>query len=260
MEFNFTLWLEREHDEEQRLKAQDAVNKVSVLIKSIAQETKRDELRFFDFFQQPRYAEYTLDLGRYLPEVFNGKIWFVGDGEDTCGLGHSKVDNRPAIMIHYKGDQEHFQDEFPKRCSSWFSAKSGGFFHEYIHYLDIERTGGKVLGGSGDMHRAGNIAGYTNDPAELNAHYFSIIQGYYRRLDFLTQTPVFQGRPPEWRQEQILAIIGSDFREFYSLVSRYNETYLSYLTPENRQRFIKRLAGGWHDLRRYADRLVAGGT
>ena len=120
------------------------------------------------------------------------------------------------------------------------------YVHEFTHVLDFRRMDPRYL-----LKRANNkqkemdalqatggkrdFVKYTNDPLELNAYFSQAISDVRAKLNAATT--------PEEKQQ----VIGRTPQEFVDLfMSTYlNSQLRTNLTPENRQRLMKRAATTW---------------
>lgn len=143
-----------------------------------------------------------------------------------------------------------------KSYNKWFAANllsiletsnyRSSFVHEFTHTLDFRRINPEYLIARAKRKQAEHEAGgvkdrdkYVNDPLELNAYYQQALSDFYEQL-------VSTNTVEEWN-----GLVGNTPQEFAETILN---TYLRpqvirRLTPENKKRFMKRLATTWEYLR-----------
>lgn len=151
------------------------------------------------------------------------------------------------INIYFTAPQEVIRST--KAYNRWFaqnldtvlsSSKMRSFYvHEFVHTLDFRRIPKDYLYQRPVQQTVIGTPEYANAPLEMNAYFLQAIS-YIRRKLKQTQN-----------QEEIDGLIGRTPQEF---VDKFMSTYLNkelrtLLTPENRQRLMKRAATAWEFLK-----------
>lgn len=190
------------------------------------------------------------------PIGFPGPIIFTGPtgGGQTGGFGYTK-DGRPALIFHFNGNQaDRFGELFPKYCGSWVSSLGNSFAHEYTHYLDSllkkQNSGRKELG-SARFSDAGDMSGYYNHPAEINAYFTELRQEKWDWVRILRDTDLDKAAT----QRAFNFHLGETFNVFAQQIAKNH--WFETLTPQNKQRVLKRAYTVWNELWAEAKKVVS---
>lgn len=143
-----------------------------------------------------------------------------------------------------------------KAYNKWFAANllsiletsnyRSSFVHEFTHTLDFRRINPQYLIARAKRKQAEQEAGgvrdrdkYVNDPLELNAYYQQALSDFYDQL-------VSTNTVDEWN-----GLVGNTPQEFaINIINTYlRPQVIRRLTPENKKRFMKRLATTWEYLK-----------
>jgi hypothetical protein len=177
----------------------------------------------------------------------------------SSGLGKIKGTDEPIIIIgitdrqvRSTSSEDELVDIILTSAAYYFETHKEAFLHEFIHYLDDVRSGGRA-GGSARAADTGDLSAYFNSPGEYNAYYQSVMVHFFDTID-----KVAERRPDDvGKAFNILYPTFNDFldaaiKQFTKSTDQVRKDFWRLLTPDNKKRFKKRVAQTWEDLRQYA--------
>lgn len=211
----FEIFAEGANDVNFRRQAQDVFRRIEAAIKKPESAHAKSGL--------------TYNVGKLLadPSLNDLDLAFV-EGGIRGHAGFFTVDPSPTIIID--GSPEHFANS------------KESFIHEFIHFLDHKRTGTSGKKSFSKDDPATNKE-YFNDPFEYNA-YFQ--QAMTSLEDYLSSLP------PEKRSQAAQKAMGNSADEFWKKISSFNTgpfpKLIKHLTPDNLQKFKKRVAQAYTDI------------
>lgn len=266
------LFLKLAESREQDLENLHIANEVFENIVAFIRKLKGDTAKFSDKF-------YTDDAGRFkgfhlttnlpksqrIPEVFDLFIEFVDRGLNNIKPTIKAKARRVMSPDKAKIEEFHIQlfidvpeaaNKPVKAYNEWFASNlllaleksnyRSSFVHEFTHTLDFRRINPNYLIDRAKRKLAKIQAGvkkdfgeYTNDPLELNAYYQQALSDFHEKLlekNTVEEWNDFVGRTPQEFAENILS-------------NYLRPQVIRGLTPENKKRFMKRLATTWEYLR-----------
>ena len=116
----------------------------------------------------------------------------------------------------------------------------GFYVHEFIHTLDFRRMSKDYLYNRKPEESVINSPGYFNAPIELNGFYSQGLSVVVNKLKRATT---------QEEKEEILGKTPQEFAERFVSKTIHSE-FFKLLTPENKQRILKRIAVTWEVLRK----------
>lgn len=131
----------------------------------------------------------------------------------------------------------------------WFLVNAGDllkqrreiFVHEFLHHLD--KLQGSGLGNSPDN----DDVAYYNSTHEMQAYFGQFYDVLHQEIELTLDTWKTVGRHFPSNQKLYGMLFGASFQDFLKnyVPNKYRnfDHFLSFLTPGNRQRILKRLAG-----------------
>lgn len=141
------------------------------------------------------------------------------------------LQGKPLIFLPIllaKGDLSHIHTRF-----------GGGFqesfVHEFIHYLDYIRAGGRYGKDSVSSGDSGDYDAYVNNPKEFNAFY----QQGARELERLVKS--LKRSAPEHVWDKIFPNNFTEFLTRKSLIRHWDEVFVDHMDGGYRKKFIKRV-------------------
>lgn len=266
------LFLKLAESREQDIENLHIANEVFENIVAFIRKLKGDITKFTNKF-------YTDDAGRFkgfhlstnlpesqrIPQVFDLFVEFVDRELNNVKPTIKAKANR--LMKPDTGEVEEFHIQLyidvpeaankpVKAYNKWFASNlllaleksnyRSSFVHEFTHTLDFRRINPKYLLDRAKRKVARLKAGvtkdfgeYTNDPLELNAYYQQALSDFHNKL-------LETGTVEEWND-----FVGDTPQEFADniLTNYLRPQVIRRLTPENKKRFMKRLATTWEYLR-----------
>jgi len=258
----------REEDMEKLHVANETFENIVAFVKKLGNDSSKfadkfytDEAGRFKGF----HMEINLPKKQRIPEISNLFIEFVdrelSGVKPTIKARASRVlepntGEIKALIISLYIDASNAANKPVKSYNKWFASNllsileksnyRSSFVHEFTHTLDYRRINPEYLIARAKRKQteleAGGVSDrdkYVNDPLELNAYYQQAISDFY---DQLVNTKTVD----EWN-----SFVGDTPQQFAeTIINTYlRPQVIRRLTPENKKRFMKRLATTWEYLK-----------
>lgn len=266
------LFLKLAESREQDIENLHIANEVFENVVAFIRKLKGDTSNFSDKFYTDETGRFkgfhlatNLPKSQRIPQVFDLFVEFVDRGlnniKSTLKANARRVTNPDTgeiqeFHIQLYIDVPEDANKPVKAYNKWFASNlllvleksnyRSSFVHEFTHTLDFRRINPKYLLDRAKRKLARiksdakkDLGEYTNDPLELNAYYQQALSDFY---DKLLKTSTVE----EWNE-----FVGKTPQEFTeNVLNNYLRPQVQKrLTPENKKRFMKRLATTWEYLR-----------
>lgn len=176
-------------------------------------------------------GEFIFDAGRAWSE-YSGLLILLKVRTDKAKFpAFGFLRGKPLIFLPIliaKGDLSHIDTRFGVGFQE-------SFVHEFIHYLDYLRAGGRYGKRSASSVDDGDYDAYVNNPKEFNAFY----QQGARELERMVKSMKRKAPENVWTK-----IFPNDFTEFLkkdSLRRHWDDVFVDYMDDRYRKKFVKRV-------------------
>lgn len=243
--------IERPNDVRTRAKAKQAFGRISALFNQLhakMQNFPEGAPRLASFnksFGNPSTGYFGIDLRRHrLGDVFPGQLHFTPQtGTERAGLGRDRA-GVPVMRFYARGvSKKKHQEVFPQFFNTRWSGMKPLFVHEYAHWLDELQQGGRRSSSRAKKAAdVGDYAAYINTPEEMQAHFIEVTR------DFADNVIIINNTPPKNKDFVRRHMLGDNLHQFLEK-AKAKLDFWNDLTPQNKRRMLKRLAGAWAELR-----------
>lgn len=218
------------------------------------QNLKKNPANFERVFKKEGGFLVSVALGAKLRREEHTKLYVrflertLSDAPENYKASAQMVGGAYRINIYFQAPTEVISN--PQSYNAWFVEHLEGvlnssrmrslYVHEFVHTLDFRRIDSDYLYNRPTNQTVVGTPEYANAPLELNAYFLQAISHVKNKL-----------KKAKTQQDKI-NLIGSTPQEF---VDKFMSTYLNHqlrthLSPENRQRLMKRAATAWEFLKK----------
>lgn len=172
---------------------------------------------------------YALEAERLGPEFH--KVVFALSEYDPSRIGYvDKTDAGYLILSMNILQPEEIQNPNPTALGNKLRKFLRFFAHEFTHVLDTWRHKGKNVKGSSRYNNPSDKPKYYNHSSETNAFYMEAVAQYMSKVKVADA-------------EERKVLVPENFRDFLPKILRMvDKNYLNHLTPQNKQKLIRRLS------------------